>query len=153
MADPCRAVEQLLYIYAERIDAGDFRGVSELFARGWIAGPDGNVIARGSDEVRGLYESSTRLYECGTPCTQHMTTNAIIELDPTGLSASGRSRFTVFQCLPDFPIQAIISGRYADRFECVDGQWGFSERRMQVEFSGDLSRHLLIELPNSTHET
>ena len=60
MADPCRAVEQLLYIYAERIDAGDFRGVSELFARGWIAGPDGNVIARGSDEVRGLYESSTR---------------------------------------------------------------------------------------------
>jgi len=153
MADPCRAVEHLLYIYAERIDAGDFGGVSELFARGRIVGPDGNVIARGSEEVRGLYESSTRLYECGTPCTQHMTTNAIIELDSNGLAASGRSRFTVFQCLPDFPLQAIISGRYADRFECVDGQWGFSERRMQVEFSGDLSRHLLIELPSSVNES
>ena len=152
MADPCREVEQLLYLYAERIDAGDFQGVSELFSSGHIVGPDGSVIARGSDEVRGLYESSTRLYECGTPRTQHMTTNPIIELDPTGLLASGRSRFTVFQCLPDFPLQPIISGRYADRFECVDGQWGFSERRMRVEFLGDLSRHLLIELSESNGE-
>ncbi|MEE3327697.1 MAG: nuclear transport factor 2 family protein [Myxococcota bacterium] len=152
MADDCRRVEQLLYVYAERIDAGDFPGVGELFSHGHIVGPDGNVIARGAQEVQGLYETSTRLYECGTPCTQHMTTNAIIELDDSGLSAQGRARFTVFQCLPDFPLQPIISGRYADRFSCIDGQWGFDERRMQVEFAGDLSRHLLIELPSAPNE-
>ena len=149
MADESRRVEHILYVYAERIDAGDFRGVGELFAHGQIVGPDGNVIARGVDEVEGLYRSSPRLYECGTPCTQHMTTNAIIEVDDSGLSAQGRARFTVFQCLPDFPLQPIISGRYADRFTCVDGHWGFAERRMQVEFAGDLSRHLLIELPST----
>ena len=150
--DEARRVEHILYLYAERIDAGDFPGVAELFSDGQIVGPDGSVIARGPSEVQGLYESSTRLYECGTPCTQHMTTNAIIEVDESGLSAEGRARFTVFQCLPDFPLQPIISGRYADRFACVDGQWGFSERRMKVEFAGDLSRHLLIDLPNSSNE-
>jgi hypothetical protein len=150
--DDGRRIEHLLYLYAERIDAGDFEGVGELFSSGQIVGPDGSVIARGSAEVQGLYESSTRLYECGTPCTQHMTTNAIVEVEESGLSAQGRARFTVFQCLPDFPLQPIISGRYADRFACVDGQWGFSERRMRVEFAGDLSRHLLIELPSPPSE-
>lgn len=150
MADESRQVEQLLYIYAERIDAGDFPGVAELFSNGQIVGPDGNVMAQGREEVQRLYETSTRLYDCGTPCTQHMTTNAIIDVDESGLSAQGRARFTVFQCLPDFPLQPIISGRYADRFSCVEGRWGFTERRMQVEFSGDLSRHLLIELPSAS---
>ena len=146
--DDCRRIEQLLYLYAERIDDGDFQGVGELFSRGRIKGPDGAVIAEGATEVQGLYESSTRLYECGTPRTQHMTTNVIIEIDESGLSAQGRARFTVFQCLPDFPLQPIISGRYVDGFVCVDGTWTFSERRMKVDFAGDLSRHLLIELPD-----
>ena len=99
--------------------------------------------------MRGLYESSTRLYETGTPCTQHMTTNAIIEVDENSISATGRTRFTVFQCLPDFPLQAIIAGRYLDRFGWAEGRWFFVERKMLVEFVGDLSRHLLIDLSNS----
>lgn len=147
MTNSSLEIEKLLYLYAERIDDGDFQGVADLFAHGSIIGPDGEMIARGIDEVRGLYESSTRLYETGTPCTQHMTTNAIIEVDGSSLSAVGRTRFTVFQCLPDFPLQAIIAGRYLDRFGLIEGHWFFLERQMRVEFVGDLSRHLLIELP------
>ena len=51
--DDGRRIEHLLYLYAERIDAGDFQGVGELFSGGQIVGPDGNVIARGSAEVQG----------------------------------------------------------------------------------------------------
>lgn len=147
MADSARDIENLLYLYAERIDAGDFDGVAELFRHGCILGPNGKPLAQGREEVRSMYETSTRLYEDGTPRTQHVTTNAIIEVDDETGSATARSRFTVFQCLPDFPLQAIVAGRYSDRFERRDANWGFAERDIQVEHIGDVSRHLLIELP------
>jgi len=149
MVDSPREIENLLYLYAERIDAGDFDGVADLFRHGCILGPDGEPLVRGREQVRGLYETSTRLYENGTPCTQHVTSNVIIEVDDTSSSAAARSRFTVFQCLPDFPLQAIIMGRYADRFEYLDGGWWFVERDIRVEHVGDVRHHLLIELPYS----
>ncbi len=149
MADSAREIENLLYLYAECIDAGDFDGVANLFRHGCILGPDGEPLARGRDEVRAMYETSTRLYEDGTPRTQHVTSNAIIEADDESGSATARTRFTVLQCLPDFPLQAIVAGRYADRFQCRDGVWWFAERGIQVEHIGDVSRHLLIELPYS----
>ncbi|WP_218004149.1 hypothetical protein [Nocardia araoensis] len=34
------------------------------------------------------------------------------------------------------------AGRYHDRFERVDGQWPFAERRVHIRLTGDLSRHL-----------
>ena len=55
---------------------------------------------------------------------------AVVDVDPSGERAACHSYFTVFQGLPDFPLQAIISGRYVDTFERVDGRWRFAERRM-----------------------
>lgn len=147
MSDSSREIENLLYIYAERIDAGDLDGVAELFAHARILGDDGRTLARGREEVRAMYAGTTRIYPAtGTPNTQHVITNAIIEVDASGVLATARARFTVFQCLPDFPLQAIVAGRYADRFEWVESAWRFTERQMRVEFVGDLSRHLLIDL-------
>ena len=141
------AIERLIFGYAERIDRGDFEGVGELFAEGTIAGPDGTPLARGRDEVRQLYERTTRRYEDGTPRTQHQTTNLQLELDEPGGAAGARSYYTVLQALPDFPLQPIVAGRYEDRFECSGSTWRFRERRMFVELVGDVSRHLLIPLP------
>jgi hypothetical protein len=53
-----------------------------------------------------------------------------------------RSYFTVFQALPDFPLQPIIAGRYHDAFERVDGTWRFADRLILSDLIGDLSRHL-----------
>lgn len=41
-----RAILNLLYAYAERIDAGDFDGVSKLFAEApvYMAGPDQSPV-------------------------------------------------------------------------------------------------------------
>lgn len=141
------AVEALILRYAERIDRGDFAGVGELFAEGSIAGPDGTVLARGQAEVQALYERTTRRYEDGTPRTKHVTTNLQIELDEERGEGAARSYFTVLQGLPGFPLQPIVAGRYEDRFARRADRWSFRERRMLVDLVGDVSRHLLIQLP------
>jgi 3-phenylpropionate/cinnamic acid dioxygenase small subunit len=142
-------IEQLLYAYAERIDAGDFAGVGALFADGEIRAADRGPSLRGADAVRRLYEATVRLYADGTPRTKHVTTNAIIQVDEAAQAATARSYFTVLQQLDDFPLQVIVAGRYHDAFRCVDGAWRFGVRRMLVDLQGDLSRHLLIELPRA----
>jgi len=145
--DAERAVERLIVAYAERIDAGDFAGVGQLFTHGRITVEDGTVLAVGADAVEALYLATTRRYDDdGTPHTKHVTTNVIVEAARGGTTAHARSYFTVFQGLADFPLQAIISGRYHDTFERMDGTWWFHDRRMLPELYGDLSRHLLIAL-------
>lgn len=141
------AIERLLYEYAARIDAGDFAGVGALFADGAIALADGTRIAEGAEAVEALYVSTTRRYDDdGTPHTKHVTTNITVDLDAGGDRATARSYFTVFQGLADLALQPIISGRYEDLVERLEGGWTFRERRMHPELYGDLSRHLLIEL-------
>jgi hypothetical protein len=144
--DSSRQIENLLYTYAARIDAGDFEGVADLFREGAIFGPDGSE-SRGYQAVLELYRASTRIYpETGTPCTRHVTTNALIEVDENHHRGSCHSYFSVLQSLADFPLQTIIAGRYEDEFERIGGLWRFRARRMFPEQLGDLSRHLLFEL-------
>lgn len=142
--DAHRAIENLLYRYAELIDAGNLQGVAELFRQGAILAPASDARTEGYEQVLAMYQRSTRLYENGTPCTKHVTTNCIIELQ-TEHRATARSYFTVFQQLPDFPLQAIISGRYQDSFVLDQGGWRFDQRQMFPELFGDLSRHLLYD--------
>lgn len=140
-----REIENLIYRYAELIDAGDLSAVAELFAAASIKAPDGSE-RRGYEEVLDMYRSSTRIYsQTGTPCTQHVTTNVEIEVHESGQRASSRACFTVFQALPDFPLQAIIAGRYRDSFEHRHGRWIFTCREMQPTLLGDLSHHLLFD--------
>ncbi|HSW12541.1 MAG TPA: nuclear transport factor 2 family protein [Solimonas sp.] len=144
--DPHRAIERLLYRYAELIDAGDFAAVGQLFARGQIVAA-GGVVVQGAAAVQAMYENYTRRYDCGTPRTQHLMSNVCIDLDADGRGANATLRFTVFQALEDFPLQAIIAGRYQDRYARDAEGWYFTERQMQPELVGDLSRHLLLPIP------
>jgi 3-phenylpropionate/cinnamic acid dioxygenase small subunit len=146
--DSYRAIQNLLSTYAERIDAGDFAGVGELFARGEILAPAGDQGVRGAANVQTMYEVFTMVYEDGTPRTQHMMSNVWIEVDETAGTAQARSRFTVLQQLEDFPLQVIIAGGYQDRFERDAQGWYFVSRLMQPKLYGDLSRHLLQEVPH-----
>ena len=141
------AIENLMFSYAECIDAGDFEGIGALFARARILASDGEVQGEGREGVKAIYARSTQLFEDGTPMTQHVTTNLIFAFDDGGRSARVRSRFTVMQQLPDFPLQCIITGYYEDRF-AWDGEtgWHFTERRMRPKLLGDLSRHLKYTL-------
>ena len=147
--DSAREIENLLYAYAERIDAGDLDGVGNLFTHGRIksapdAAPDG--IFEGCERVAGLYLGAVRLYEDGTPRTRHVTTNAIIEAEDDAGTGSARSYYTVFQQTDDLPLQAIVCGRYHDTFHRIEGRWWFETRVMFIDLVGNLSRHLMIEL-------
>ncbi|MBW2315383.1 MAG: nuclear transport factor 2 family protein [Deltaproteobacteria bacterium] len=147
MASDERAIEGLLYAYAERIDLGDFEGVADLFAHGLIApfpGASAEQRVEGRDAVLALYRGTTRLYEDGTPHTKHITSNVIVDVE--GERASARSYYTVLQQVGELPLQPIISGRYHDRFHRIDGAWWFDARVIHVDLVGDLSRHLLIDL-------
>jgi hypothetical protein len=48
----------------------------------------------------------------------------------------------VLQARPDFPLQPIIAGQYADRFAKLGGAWRFTERIIHPDLIGDLSRHM-----------
>lgn len=144
--DPHYAIQRLLYLYAERIDAGDFEGVADLFAQAAIHASALPEPVRGRDAILALYQHSTRRYPEGTPRTRHVVCNPVIDIDPDGLHAQARSTFVVLQSTEDLPLQPIVVGRYHDRFACTDGQWHFIAREMHPELKGDLSRHLLFDL-------
>lgn len=147
MADSAREIENLLYTYADRIDAGDYDGVAELFTHGRILGmEDGppESVFEGRDRVRWLYDRMTRIHEdTGTPRTKHLTTNARIEVDDDAGTATARSSYLVTQATPELPLQVIVTGRYHDTFHRIDGAWWFDSRTMFIDQTGDLSQHLL----------
>jgi ketosteroid isomerase-like protein len=145
MSTDTREIENLIYRYAELLDAGEFIAVAKLFANATIAAPDGSETV-GYDAVLAMYQASTRIYPAtGTPCTQHVTSNVRVEVGDDGQNARAWSKFTVFQSLPDFPLQAIIAGHYRDSFIFRDSLWSFQRREMYPQLYGDLSRHLLFD--------
>ena len=147
MTTPRDDIEHLIFGFAERIDAGDFEGVADLFAHAEITaeGSDHRVVGR--DGVAAMYRSTTRRYPNGTPLTKHVTTNVMVDVDEAAGTATARSYFTVLQAVPgELALQPIIAGRYRDHFERVDGVWRFTGRHMVVDLMGDLGHHLLFDL-------
>ncbi|GAB0105671.1 nuclear transport factor 2 family protein [Nocardia sp. JMUB6875] len=134
------AITNLIAKYAELVDSGDFAGVGALFAHGTFGSSGGSV--EGSAAIEKLLGHMVIRYEDGTPRTHHVTTNTAIEFDGEERAATARSYFTVFQALPDLPLQPIAAGRYHDTFECPDGRWRFAARQVDITLAGDLSRHL-----------
>ncbi len=140
------AVTNLLYTYAEMIDAGRFEELGDgLFAHAEfiVAAPpaprlDGPGMSR-------LLVATTIRHGDGTPRTKHVLTNPIVEVDEEAGTATCRSYYTVLQQTDTLPLQPIVAGRYHDRFARIDGQWCFAERDYtMLDMIGDISQHLRI---------
>lgn len=141
------AITDLLYRYAELIDAGDFDGVGQLLARCAVGAP-GSPAVTGAAAITALYAGTTRRYPghpgaVGTPRTRHLVLNPIVDVGAG--TATARSTFCVVQATEAVPLQPIVVGRYYDTFERDEAGWFFTERRMDVEFFGDISGHLLFD--------
>jgi 3-phenylpropionate/cinnamic acid dioxygenase small subunit len=134
------AIQNLIVTYAELVDDGDFAGLGALLADATFTG--GGEPVSGPDAIEKMFRDMLIVYDDGTPRTKHVTTNIAIEVDEQAGTAVSRAYFTVFQGLPGLALQPIASGRYRDRFECCDGRWRFAERRVLVDLTGDVSRHL-----------
>ncbi|WP_449468740.1 nuclear transport factor 2 family protein [Sphingobium chungangianum] len=138
------AITNLLYRYAELMDAGDLEAVAALFARARIKTGGGEVV-EGAAPMLALWQAHVRIHDDGTPRTKHVITNPIVEVDEDAGTATCRSYYTVFQATQDLPLQAICAGRYHDAFVRTDGAWHFSGRDYSLlDLVGDLSQHLLI---------
>ncbi|CQD06221.1 small subunit of phenylpropionate dioxygenase [Mycolicibacterium conceptionense] len=89
-------VAELLYRYAELIDAGDFDGVGELLGRATFGGPASGSVA-GARTIAKLFAHTTRRFpdHGNTPRTRHLVLNPIIDID--GERATSRSTFCVVQ--------------------------------------------------------
>ncbi len=145
MKTDAEAITALIYSYAERLDAGDLDGVAQLFAHATLRTDGFPGEMRGSEQALELYRNSAILYD-GKPCTKHVTTNLIIDVDDDGRTASARSYYSVLQARPELPLQVIIAGRYHDRFVRTDGVWHFTDRLIFIDLLGDLRFHLKFSL-------
>lgn len=141
------AITNLLAVYAEAMDAGDFEAAAALFDAAEL------VVAPGSptliaDEMLAIWRVNVIVYDDGTPRTRHVVTNPIVEIEDGGTVARCRSVYTVLQQVDDGPFSAIVSGRYHDEFaKDVGGNWRFTRRDYSlVDLVGDVSRHLRMQL-------
>jgi ketosteroid isomerase-like protein len=148
VTDARTAISNLIFSYAERIDAGDFPGLADLFSNAVVT-TEGGPEVQGRDGVLAMMNAWTRRYEDdGTPKTKHVTTNLILTIDDAAGTAECRSYYTVLQAVPGkLALQPVIAGRYRDTFSRADGAWMFATRHIYVDLVGDLSQHLMIELP------
>lgn len=136
-------IRNLLASYCRLIDTGDFDGVGQLFSGGSVCDETGAVLATGADEIAAFYRSVTKAHGDGTPLTQHLVANTVLE--PVGDDQmAATSTYAVLQATPELPLQPIITGTYVDTFvRTADAaQWRFAERRFTVGRVGNLSHHL-----------
>jgi 3-phenylpropionate/cinnamic acid dioxygenase small subunit len=141
-SDDRAAITDLIYGYAELIDAGDFDGLGRLLGRASFGGPRTPKVS-GAESIAGLFVMTTKRFADGTPRTRHLVLNPIVEID--GDTATARSTFCVVQATDRVALQPIVVGRYFDRFARDRDGWHFTERIADVEMAGDVSDHLLID--------
>jgi 3-phenylpropionate/cinnamic acid dioxygenase small subunit len=139
-------IENLLARYCRLYDNGDFEAYAQLFADARVVGPLSTLNS--VDEIVAYHRSNCLLYD-GSPRTRHVTTNIEIDVADDGLSATGRSYVTIYQAVPDFPLQVIFVGGYIDEFAKIDGKWRFAQRQAVPYLVGDLSHHAREFLPST----
>jgi 3-phenylpropionate/cinnamic acid dioxygenase small subunit len=138
---------ELLYRYAELIDAGDFDGVGALLSRATFGGT-GPAGVSGVENIANLFAATTRRFpdHGNTPRTRHLVLNPIVEL--SGDTAVARSTFCVLQDTETVPIQPIVVGRYFDAFGRDGASWHFTERKVEIQMIGNVSDHLMVDPSN-----
>jgi hypothetical protein len=134
------AIQRLLHSYPKRLDSGDLVGVGQLFANAVVHFETRDEpIVRDAAAITGMFSDFLQLYD-GIPRTRHMICNIIIEPESAHAARATSSVF-VLQDAPGVPLQPIITGDYADRFEKIDGIWQFVERFITNDLFGNLSAH------------
>lgn len=132
-------IQKLVHAYPRRLDSGDLDGVGQLFAHATVHFEGRDPVVCDPAEVTRSFSVFLQLYD-GIPRTRHMICNLVVEPDGPGRARASSAVF-VLQDAPGVPLQPIITGDYADRFEKVDGHWRFAERFITNDLFGNLSAH------------
>ncbi|MFI0371153.1 nuclear transport factor 2 family protein [Actinomadura sp. 1N219] len=135
-----QAIANLIFRYAECVDAADFAGIRDLFADAVFTDSGGSL--HGGDAIADMFAKTVIVHDDGTLRTRHVTTNLAIEVDEDAGTATSKAYYTVLQAVPAMPLQPIACGTYRDTFERRDGAWRFAERRIALDLAGDVVHHL-----------
>lgn len=148
---PCahQAIANLIYRYAECVDNADFEGIRDLFADAAFTGSGGTL--HGGDAIARMFEKTVIVHPDGTLCTKHVTTNLAIEVDEHTGTATSKAYYTVLQAVPGLPLQPIACGTYNDTFTRHEDEWRFTERRITLDLTGDVTHHLRAPEKLPTH--
>lgn len=144
MGDDRGEIENLLYTYQERLDAGDLDGMAALFRRAVVRADTADTVWEGERAMLDLFRQIFRIYDDGSPHTTHTTVNPIIRIDAEAGTATSRSTYVVFQQTDAFPLQPIITGRYHDTLARDGDGWYFTERVFVAGLQGDLRAHQVL---------
>lgn len=143
MGDAAIEIPNLLYRYANAMDAGRFDEAAALFDHGAVV--MGKQRIQGRAAIADAWRRWVRVYPDGTLRTRHLITNPIIELADDGASARCGSQWTVMQATDEFPFQVVATGRYDDSLARIDGRWCFTERIYAgIDLHGDMSAHTIL---------
>ncbi len=139
-------IQHVMFTYAECVDLAKFDELGALFAHGSLGASGTGGAMHGHEQIRDFYAATNKVHGDGTLRTRHLSTNAIIHVDPSGERATARSYFVVLQATDAVPLQPIVAGRYHDTFHVIDGAWCFADRLIFVDQIGDMHDHLSFDL-------
>lgn len=145
------AIEDIMFAYGRSIDRGDLTALGALFSKGRLLLTEGREFS-GSADVAEFYRTLVQFYDADgapaeyrrletTPMTQHRVFNRCYQFDNSVSVADVESTFSSTQLI-DGQLVEIALGRYEDRFARDLAGWHLVSRRIHVDLSGDMSRHM-----------
>lgn len=129
LLEDVEAIRRLKITYAQRCDDDyDPEGLAALFTEDgvWDGGPHG--VARGRDEIRALWEAT----RANASFAVHYITNHVVDIDPSGDSATGTCSLWEPITLGGRAMWASVI--YAERYLKRDGAWLFAEMKLDTLF-------------------
>jgi 3-phenylpropionate/cinnamic acid dioxygenase small subunit len=125
-----KQIRDLMTRYGQLLDASDFAGYSQLFAREgeWSGLLSGYTTIKGPENIRAAMQKNfaDRKYDPQNITNLHLLSNFKIDLD--GDRATGYSRWTVLSRNEKSEPYVRLSGRYEDVFVRENGRWKFQSR-------------------------
>ena len=143
------AITKLIYTYAERIDAGDFAGVGELFAHATLTFEGFGDAVTGQDAIAALYGRTTRRYEDGTPRTKHVMTNVMVDVDDDGDArrlGAGRTSRCCRPCPARWPSSRSSPAATGTPTSGWTRSGASTTMHIIIDLVGDLGHHMLFDL-------
>jgi len=132
-----QAIANLIVSYAFANDDADFEKLGDIFSDSVFRLAE--ITANGKGEIEAVARKIIQITEDGRSTTTHETTNIMIEIDGSSNTAQARSYWTLYKTISGEPRQAIMSGRYQDRFTYDSSRWTFKEREATILWKLDNS--------------
>ena len=140
-------IKNLIYLYAQCIDKGEFGRIAELFKDGSIIDSNYQELAKGSKQVFEFYNKLIRIYpDTQTPKTEHLVTDIVVSDINTSNFIKATSNFEVMQENEKAEIATIITGTYNSDFKKINSQWCLTDIKFLPTMTEDTGRHLLMNI-------